>query len=222
MSTKSRQQFRGARAGVDDAAAAVEDRPLGSAIIVTASSIRWPVAARLRLIGLVHDVLGRDVRAHAERHVLRQVDQHRAGPAAARNVERLVDGARQIGGALHQVVVLGARPGDAGRVALLEGVVADQVCRHLAAEDHQRHAVHQRIGDAGHGVGGAGPGGDDDHADLAGRARVALGCVHRAALLTDQNVADVVLLKQLVVYREDGAAGISEYIRDALIDERLD
>ena len=60
------------------------------------------------------------------------------------------------------------------------------------------------------------------HADLAGRAGVALGRVHRAAFLADQDVADVVLLKQLVVDRQDGAAGIAEYIRDALIDERLD
>ena len=41
--------------------------------------------------------------------------------------------------------------------------------------------------------------------------------MYSAALLTDKNVADAVLLKQLVVYRENGAAGISEYIRDALI-----
>ena len=133
-----------------------------------------------------------------------------------------MDGPRQIGGALHQVVVLGARPGDAGGVAFLEGVVADQVRRHLTAEDDQRNAVHQRIGDAGDGVGGAGTGGDDDHPDLAGRARVALGGVHGAALLPHQDVTDLVLLEQLVVDGENGASGVSEYIHDALVDERLD
>jgi len=40
--------------------------------------------------------------------------------------------------------------------------------------------------------------------------------------VTHQDVADLVLLKQLVVYRQDGASGVSEDIRDALIDERLD
>jgi len=48
------------------------------------------------------------------------------------DVKRLVQHARQILDALHQIVVLGARPGDADRVALLERVVADQVRRHLA------------------------------------------------------------------------------------------
>ena len=148
--------------------------------------------------------------------------KHRAWPAAAGDVERLVDGARQIGGALHKIVVLGARPGDAGGVALLKGVVADQVGRHLAAEDHQRHAVHQRIGDAGDGVGGAGPGGHDHYSHLAGRSRVAFGSVHGAAFLADQDVANAVLLKKFVIYGENGASGVSEYIRDALIHERLD
>ena len=219
---QSRQQFRRARTGVDDAAAAIQDRPLGVGHYRHGLFDQVPVGTRFRLISLVHDVLGRDVGAHAERDILRQIDQHRAWPAAAGDVECLVDGARQIGGALHKIVVLGARPGDAGGVALLKGVVADQVGRHLAAEDHQRHAVHQRIGDAGDGVGGAGPGGHDHYSHLAGRSRVTFGSVHGAAFLADQDVANAVLLKQFVVYGENGASGVSEYIRDALIHERLD
>ena len=62
------------------------------------------------------------------------------GPAAAGDVERLVHHARQVVDVLDQVIVLGAGPGDAGGVGLLEGVVADQVRRHLAGQADDRHA----------------------------------------------------------------------------------
>ncbi len=182
-------------ARVDDAAAAIEDRPLRLGHHLDRPLDPRPVGIGFRLIGAVGDVVGRHVRAGGELHVLRQIDQHRAGAAAARHVEGFVDGAGERIGALHQVVVLGHRPGDAGGVALLEGIVADQMRRHLPAEDDQRHRVHQRIGNPGHRVGGAGTGGNDDDADLAGRSRIALRRVHRAALLADEDVADGVLLK---------------------------
>ena len=53
------------------------------------------------------------------------------------DVERLVQHARQIVDVLHQIIVLGAGPGDADRVALLEGVVADQMRRHLPGDDRR-------------------------------------------------------------------------------------
>ena len=120
---------------------------------------------------------------------------------------------------LHEVVVLGAGPGDADRVGLLEGVVADQVRRHLAGEADDRHAIHQRVGEAGDGVGGAGAGGHQHHADLAGRAGIALGGVHGALLVADQDVAQRVLLEDRVIDRQDGAAGIAEDMLDALVDQ---
>jgi hypothetical protein len=55
---------------------------------------------------------------------------------------------RQIVDVLHQPVVLGARPGDADGVAFLEGIIADQVRRHLAGDADQRDRIHQRIGQA--------------------------------------------------------------------------
>ena len=50
-------------------------------------------------------------------------------------------------------------------------------------------------------------------------ARVALGGVHRAALLADQDVADGVLVEQRVVDRQYGAAGIPENHLHALLLE---
>ena len=62
------------------------------------------------------------------------------GPAGARDVERLVHHPRQVLGALDQVIVLRRRAGDAGGVGLLEGVVADQVRRHLPGQADDRDA----------------------------------------------------------------------------------
>ena len=118
--------------------------------------------------------------------------------------------------------MLGAGPRDADGIALLKGVVADEVGGHLAGDDHDRDRIHQRVGEAGDGVGGAGAGGDEDRTDFPGRSRVAFGGVHRALLVAHQNVVELLLLKQRVVDRQHGAAGIAEDVLHALIDERLD
>jgi len=46
--------------------------------------------------------------------------------------------------------------------------------------------------------------------------------VNRALLVAHQNVADVVLLKNLVINGQHSPAGIAEYRIDALIAQRLD
>ena len=51
--------------------------------------------------------------------------EHRPGPPGGGDVERLADVRGMSCGRGHEQVVLGDRPGDAGRVALLEGVGAD-------------------------------------------------------------------------------------------------
>ena len=128
------------------------------------------------------------------------------------DVERLVQHARQILDVLDQIIVLGARPRDADRVAFLERVVADQMGRHLSGDADDRDRIHQRVGQAGDRVGGAGPGGHQHAADLAGRARIAFGRVHRALLVPHQDVLQLVLLEQRVVDRQHRAARIAEYV----------
>ena len=125
-------------------------------------------------------------------------------------MESLVEDVRQIGGVLHQIVVLGARAGDADRVAFLKGVGADEVGRHLAADHHQGDRIHQRIDDAGDGVGRPGPGGHQHHARPAGGAGVALGGVRRPLLVADQDVAQARLVEEGVIDRQHRAAGIAE------------
>ena len=112
------------------------------------------------------------------------------GRPAAREVERLADRRRDVGRARHQVVVLGDRQRDAGDVGLLERVGSDQPAADLARDADDRRRVHHRGRQAGHHVGGAGARGRDRDADLAGRARVAVGHVGRALLVAGEDVAD--------------------------------
>ena len=163
-----------------------------------------------------------DVEPGGELDVLGDVDHDRARPTSGGDAERLVQHVRQVGDVLHQVVVLGAGAGDADRVALLEGVGADQMGRDLAGDHHQRDRVHQRVGDAGDGVGGAWAGGDQHHARAAGRAGVALGGVGRALLVAHQHVAQARLMEEGVVDRQHRAAGIAEQVGDALVDQGAD
>ena len=46
--------------------------------------------------------------------------------------------------------------------------------------------------------------------------------MHGAAFLAHQDVLHLVLLEQLVVDRQHGAAGIAEQVLDALVGERAD
>ena len=158
--------------------------------------------------------------AVGELHVLRDVDHDRAGTAGGRDIERLVQHLGEIVDVAHQPVVLGAGPRDADGVAFLERVVADQMRRHLAGDADQRDRIHQRVGQRRHHVGGAGTRGDQHHARLAGRARIALGGVAGALLVADQDVLDLSLLEKLVIDRKHRAAGIAEEVLDAMIGER--
>ena len=219
---KLAQERRSVGAGIDDAAASVENRLLRRRHHLDGVPNTLQVPLELGLIGLVRDVFLERVGAGGELHVLRNVDDHRAGPAVRSDIEGLVQDARQILDATHKVIMLGAAAGDAGRVAFLEGVGADQVGRHLAGDADQWNGVHERIRQRCDGVGRARAGGDEQNPDLAGRARVTFRRMARALLVAHENVAKLVLMEDGVVNREHCAARIAEDHLDALVLQRLD
>ena len=114
----------------------------------------------------------------------------------------------------------GARDTDC--IHFLERVFADEAGRHLAADHHQRDGIHVGRGDAGDGIGHAGAGSHQRHADLVGRARVAVRGMHRGLLVANQHVFDLFLLEQLIVDEEHRAAGVAEYVLDAFFLQTAD
>jgi hypothetical protein len=137
-------------------------------------------------------------------------------------VEGLFHGLGQVAHVLDQEVVLDDGPGDADGVALLEGVQADGGRGHLAGDDHHRDAVHVGRGNAGDGIGHAGAGGDQRHADVAGGAGIAVGRMHGSLLVAHQHVLDGVLLVERVVDVEYRTAGVAPDVLDAFGLKGLD
>ena len=217
------QMLRRGGAGIDDAAAGVEQRPLGRRHHLDRLPDLVGIALEPRLIALVLEFLRLRVGALGELDVFGDIDHDRPGPTAGSDVKRLVQRARQVVDGFHQIIVLGARPRDADGVAFLERIVADEMGRHLPGDDDQRDRVAQRIGQSGDRIGRARPRRHQHAADLAGGARIAFGRVHRALLVAHQDVADPILrLEQRVIDRQHRAAGIAEDVLHALIGERLD
>ncbi len=206
---------------IDHAAPGIEDRALGLLDGRDQIGDALDIALDLRLVVMRAGPRRRDIFGAGELHVLGDVHQHRPRAPRGGDVKRLMHGVGQVLGVRHQPVMLGAGAGDAHGVGFLKGVGADHERRHLTGQHHQRDAVHQRIGQAGDRIGRAGPRGDQHHTRPPGRARVALGGMHRALFVTHEDMADPLLLEDLVIDRQHRAAGISEHDVHTLILEGL-
>ena len=153
--------------------------------------------------------------------VLGDVDMDRTRATAPGDVERLGDDPRQVVGIADEVVVLGHRQGDAVDVDLLEGVLADERCRDVAGDRDHRDGVQQRRADPGDEVRGARPGRAHAHPDPAGHPRVPVGGVGAALLVADEDVAQLRVVAEDVVQRQDHAARVAEEDVDALAQKGL-
>ena len=212
--------------GLEDAAAGVDDGTLGGQDQLGGLADRRrvalghrPVAGQVEVGGLgpvpLHGRLG-DVLGH--------VDQDRSGAAGGGDVEGLGHHPRDVGGIGDQPVVLGDPHGDAGDVALLEGVGADGRGGDLPGHHHQGDGVHVGVGQGRHDVGGPGAAGHDGHAGPAGDLGVPLGHVARSLLVANEDVPDG-RVDDRVVHGQDGAAGEAEHDLHLLhlqaLDQRL-
>ncbi len=218
---KLAQQLRRVRPGIDNAAAGIEDRPLGVGDQIDGVADRLRAALHLRPVGFVDHLARPDILAFVELDILRDVDHHRTRTPVLRDIERLVQDAREIVDVLHEVIVLRAGARDADRVAFLERVRADQRRADLPGDADNRDRIHQRVGEARHRVRRAGAGCDEHNADLAAGARIAFGRVHGALLVPHEEMLDHRLLEDFVVDRKNGAAGIPEDMLHALIGKGL-
>ena len=120
-----------------------------------------------------------------------------------------------------EVVVLGHRQGDAVDVDLLEGVLADQRGGNVAGDGHDRDRIELGRGDARDEVRRAGSGRPHADPDLARDPGVAVGGVGAALLVADEDVAELGMVAEDVVERQDDAARVAEEDVDALPQDGL-
>jgi hypothetical protein len=153
-------------------------------------------------------------------HVLRHIDEHRAGPALGGDMERLAHLCRQLGDVIHRHAVLGDGERDPDDVGFLEGVAPDHGARHLAGDRHDRRTVHLGRGDPGDEVGGARPRRRHTDARASGGARIPVRGVGRGLFVAHQDVAQGRSLRQGMVERHDRAAGIPEHQLHPLLLEQ--
>ena len=150
-----------------------------------------------------------------------EIDQHGAGAAGGGDEEGFVDDAREVVDALDEVGALGDGADDAGHVSFLEGIIADHVGAHLAAEDDHGDRIHVGGGERRDGIGCAGAGGDDHDTGLAGGAGVSVGHVSCALFVADEDEVNFGVIEG-VEGGQNRAAGIAEGVGDAVLSEHLD
>ena len=213
------------RFGVEHAVAGQDDRSLGGGDLrrggLELAAVAVHVGPKAGQAG--HDVclarvLGAGLLLEG---VLGDVDVDRAGPAGAGDVERLGDHPGQVVGIADQVVVLGHRQGDAVDVDLLEGILADERRGHVAGDRDHRHRIEEGRPDPGDEVRGTRPRRAHAHADLAGHPGVAVGGVGTALFVANEHVAQLGIVAEHVVQRQDHATRVAEEDIDTLAQERL-
>ena len=147
--------------------------------------------------------------------VARDIDEHRAATARSRDVERGLQRLRQLFDLLDEPRVLDDRDRDAGDVALLKRVRADQVPPHLPGDADEGCRVHPGVRDRRYEVRRAGAGRRNGDSDPSRRSGVALRHVPRALLVPGKNVADARAPREGVVRGQNRAARDAEDDVDA-------
>ena len=117
--------------------------------------------------------------------------------------------------------MLGACARDADRIGLLKRIGTNQMGRHLAGNADHRNGVHQRIGEAGHRIGGTGAGSNEHNTAFAAGTGIALRRMGRALFMANENMLNIFLLEQFVINRQHSPAGIAENMLHAIIAQGL-
>ncbi len=207
--------------GIDDAAARDDERPLR----VVQHRERL-VDLRARRLGLVdrQRLVGVDVELDlGDLHVERQVDQHRARPPRAHQMESLLKRPRHLRRLAHGHRPLGDRLRDRLDVDGLEVLLVEPRARRLAGDAEDRNRVGLRRVEPGDHVGARRAGRSDAHADVAGGgSRVALGHVRGALDVAREDVRDAAAPLHGGVQRIDRRARHAERAGDAFLFEDED
>ena len=110
----------------------------------------------------------------------------------------------------NEVIMLRAAARDARRVCFLKRIRANQMCRHLTGDAHDRNRIEQRIRQPCHRIGRTRPGSHQHHPDFTRRTGIAFGRMNRPLLMARQDVADMILLKQRIINRQHRATRVTK------------
>src|SRR5579864_6161422 len=148
------------------------------------------------------------------------VDENGTRPAGIRNRERLAHAPRNVLRTRHNDVVLRNRHRNTGDVDLLKRIGAEHLAAHLPGNAHNGRRIEHGSCDAGDHVGRARTGSSHGHANAATGARIAIGHMRRALLVTYENVVKLGFSER-VVYRKNRASGISKNMFNAEFSQRF-
>jgi len=124
-------------------------------------------------------------------NIERNVYQHRASSAGARDIERALEHLGGVLRALEKVAVLYERLCGACDIRFLENISAYLVGVHLTGDHHHRHGIHIRRCDRRDEVQGAGAAGRDGDCGFAGNAGVAACGMASVDLVADEYMTDI-------------------------------
>jgi len=116
--------------------------------------------------------------------------------------------------------VFGDRQRDAGDIAFLECILADELLGNLPGDRHDGDRIELGGCQTGHQIGGAGTRGSDADADLSGGARIPVGRQGGPLLEAGQHMVETGF-RQRIVERNHGAARIAKDDLDPFGFERL-
>ena len=162
-----------------------------------------------RFIRLEIDFFGCLVINGINANIFRDIHQHRSRATGTGDQKSFLDNPGKIFGTLNQVVVFGARSGDAHGIDFLKGVISDQMCRDLPRKYDHRNGIHIGGCDTADRVGGAGPGGNQAYAHPASGTGIPIGSMNRTRLLANQNMTDIRSFK-FIINVDDRPTRISE------------
>ncbi len=152
----------------------------------------------------------------SRQYVAGQIDQHRPGPARARNMECLANHAGQILDMGHHIIMFGDRAGNAGHIGFLKSIIADIGGCHLTGQGHHRDRVHKSGGNSSYQIGCTRPRSGQADSDLAGGSGITVSGMGRSLFMPHQNVANFGVEHQGVMHLQGAGTGITENKIDPL------
>ena len=106
---------------------------------------------------------------------------------------------------------------DADVVGFLEGIIADQVGRHLPGEHNQWNRIHVCRCNTGNGIGCTRPGCDDDDTRLAVGTRITIRRMRGRLFMPDQDMLHLVLRIEGIIDVQYRTTRVAEQVFDAFV-----